>query len=79
MTTNSNQKTKMISVRLKPKVIKKIDDMVEKYSRMNKREFTRSDIVKQAIEIYIHNYYCIWRKPKVKKEKEIKNEDQHIC
>ena len=70
-----NHKTKMVSVRLDPKTIKKLDDMVEKYSQINKREFTRTDIVKQAIEIYIHNYYCIWRKPKSKKAKEtIKHE-----
>lgn len=70
-----NHKTKMVSVRLDPKTIKKLDDMVEKYSQINKRDFTRTDIVKQAIEIYIHNYYCIWRKPKSKKVKEnIKHE-----
>lgn len=71
----SKQKlTVNVSVRIPSKTLHKLDQMVEKYSAMNKRELTRSDLIKQAIEIYVHNHYCFLKKPKNKTSNGVANE-----
>ncbi len=59
--------TKNISIRISAKDLHKLDQMVEKFSAMNRREMTRSDLIKQAVAVFIHNNYQVLRKPKSKK------------
>ncbi len=47
----------LIAFRLSKKEVKKIDDAVDKLSRLNKRKFTRSDIFRHAINNYIDVIY----------------------
>ncbi len=56
-----------ISVRVPAKDLHKLDQMAEKYSAMNKKEITRTDLIKQAVAIFIHNNHQVLRKPKSKK------------
>ncbi len=59
--------TKNISIRVPAKDLHKLDQMAEKYSAMNKKEITRTDLIKQAVVLFIHNNYTVLRKPKGKK------------
>lgn len=71
----SKQKlTVNVSVRIPAKTLHKLDQMVEKYSAMNKREYTRSELIKLAVEVFVHNHYCFLKKPKNKTTSGVVNE-----
>ncbi len=65
-----------VSVRIPKKTVHKLDQMTEKYSVMNKREVTRSELIVRAVNEFVHNYHCVLRKPKPKttKKEGTKNE-----
>ena len=51
-------KTLVVHVRTNNNVVSELDKIAKSYSVKNKKEYTRSDIIRISIDRMIHNYHA---------------------